>query len=133
MGYDGTLKFDTSIDSSGFQDGISKIGSCASTALKATTAIIGGAATAVVGIGTAAIKTGANFESSMSNVAAISGATGDELKSLTDKAKEMGAKTKFSASESADAFSYMAMAGWKTADMLDGICLLYTSDAADEL
>lgn len=121
MGYDGTLKFDTSIDSSGFQDGISKIGSCASTALKATTAIIGGAATAVVGIGTAAIKTGANFESSMSNVAAISGATGDELKSLTDKAKEMGAKTKFSASESADAFSYMAMAGWKTADMLDGI------------
>lgn len=87
MGYDGTLKFDTSIDSSGFQDGISKIGSCASTALKATTAIIGGAATAVVGIGTAAIKTGANFESSMSNVAAISGATGDELKSLTDKAK----------------------------------------------
>lgn len=121
MVYDGTLKFDTSIDSSGFQDGISKIGSCASTALKATTAIIGGAATAVVGIGTAAIKTGANFESSMSNVAAISGATGDELKSLTDKAKEMGAKTKFSASESADAFSYMAMAGWKTADMLDGI------------
>ena len=121
LGYDGTLKFDTSIDSSGFQDGISKIGSCASTALKATTAIIGGAATAVVGIGTAAIKTGANFESSMSNVAAISGATGDELKSLTDKAKEMGAKTKFSASESADAFSYMAMAGWKTADMLDGI------------
>lgn len=121
MGYDGTLKFDTSIDSSGFQDGISKIGSCASTALKATTAIIGGAATAVVGIGTAAIKTGSNFESSMSNVAAISGATGDELKSLTDKAKEMGAKTKFSASESADAFSYMAMAGWKTADMLDGI------------
>ena len=115
------VKFDTSIDSSGFQDGISKIGSCASTALKATTAIIGGAATAVVGIGTAAIKTGANFESSMSNVAAISGATGDELKSLTDKAKEMGAKTKFSASESADAFSYMAMAGWKTADMLDGI------------
>ena len=121
MGYDGTLKFDTSIDSSGFQDGISKIGSCASAALKATTAIIGGAATAVVGIGTAAIKTGANFESSMSNVAAISGATGDELESLTDKAKEMGAKTKFSASESADAFSYMAMAGWKTADMLDGI------------
>lgn len=121
MGYDGTLKFDTSIDSSGFQDGISKIVSCASTALNATTAIIGGAATAVVGIGTAAIKTGANFESSMSNVAAISGATGDELKSLTDKAKEMGAKTKFSASESADAFSYMAMAGWKTADMLDGI------------
>lgn len=57
----------------------------------------------------------------MSNVAAISGATGDDLKSLTDKAKEMGAKTKFSATESAEAFSYMAMAGWKTTDMLEGI------------
>lgn len=121
MGFDGTLKFDTSIDVSGFQEGISKIGSCASKALKATTAIIGGAATAVAGIGTAAVKTGAGFESSMSNVAAISGATGDQLKSLTNKAKEMGAKTKFSASESADAFSYMAMAGWKTEDMLTSI------------
>ena len=121
MGYDGTLKFDTSIDSSGFQRGINKIRSCASTALKATSAIIGGAASAVVGIGTAAIKTGADFEAAMSNVAAISGATGDDLKSLTDKAKEMGAKTKFSATESAEAFSYMAMAGWKTTDMLEGI------------
>ena len=121
MGYDGTLKFDTSIDSSGFQNGINKIGSCASGALKATAAIIGGAATAVVGIGTAAVKAGATFEASMSKVEAISGATGTELTALTDKAKEMGAKTKFSAAESADAFSYMAMAGWKTADMLSGI------------
>lgn len=121
MGYDGTLKFDTSIDSSGFENGISKIGKVASSALKTTTAIVGGAATAVVGIGTAAIKTGADFESSMSNVKAISGATGSEMTQLTNKAKEMGAKTKFSASESADAFSYMAMAGWKTTDMLDGI------------
>lgn len=62
-----------------------------------------------------------DFEASMSNVAAISGATGNELQALTAKAQEMGAKTKFSASESADAFSYMAMAGWKTVDMLDGI------------
>lgn len=121
MGYDGTLKFDTSIDSSGFQNGINKISSCASGALKATAAIIGGAATAVVGIGTAAVKVGATFEASMSKVEAISGATGTELAALTDKAKEMGAKTKFSAAESADAFSYMAMAGWKTADMLSGI------------
>ena len=121
MGYDGTLKFDTSIDSSGFQNGINKISSCASGALKATAAIIGGAATAVVGIGTAAVKAGATFEASMSKVEAISGATGTELTALTDKAKEMGAKTKFSAAESADAFSYMAMAGWKTADMLSGI------------
>lgn len=121
MGYDGTLKFDTSVDSSGFQSGIKKIGSLASSALKTTTSIIGGAATAVVGIGTAAIKAGASFESAMSKVKAISGATGSDLEALTNKAKEMGAKTKFSATESAEAFSYMAMAGWKTADMLDGI------------
>jgi TP901 family phage tail tape measure protein len=67
------------------------------------------------------LGTGTEFDSTMSKVAAISGATADEVKQLTDKAKEMGAKTKFSASESAEAFTYMAMAGWKTGDMLDGI------------
>lgn len=121
MGYDGTLKFDTSVDSSGFQAGIDKIGKFASGALKATGAIIGGVSTAVAGIGTAAVKTGADFESSMSNVAAISQASAKYMEALTEKAKEMGAKTKFSAKESADAFSYMAMAGWKTGDMLNGI------------
>ncbi len=121
MSYDGTLKFDTSIDTSSFQSGLNKISDLAKGAIKTTTAVISGAATGITGLGAAAIKVGASFEKSMSNVAAISGATGDELKSLTDKAKEMGAKTKFSASESADAFSYMAMAGWKTTDMLNGI------------
>lgn len=75
----------------------------------------------LVGIGTAAVATTAKFDSSMSNLQAISGATGTEIDSLRDKAKEMGAKTKFSASEAADAFTYMAMAGWKTGDMLNGI------------
>lgn len=75
----------------------------------------------LVGAGAAAIKTAANFESGMSAVAAISGATGTQLDQLTDKALEMGAKTKFSASEAASAMEYMAMAGWKTEDMLSGI------------
>lgn len=57
----------------------------------------------------------------MSKVSAISGATGEDFQKLTDKAKEMGAKTKFSATESAQAMEYMAMAGWKTSDMLNGI------------
>lgn len=57
----------------------------------------------------------------MSEVKAISGATATEMEQLTAKAKEMGAKTKFSATESAEAFKYMAMAGWKTGDMLNGI------------
>lgn len=75
----------------------------------------------IVGMGVAAVKTAADFESGMSKVQSISGASGKNMGKLTEKAKEMGAKTKFSASESADAFSYMAMAGWKTKDMLKGI------------
>ena len=75
----------------------------------------------VMAAGTAAVKTAADFDSAMSKVAAVSGATGDELDALRDKAREMGAKTKFSASEAADAMNYMAMAGWKTGDMLSGI------------
>ena len=76
---------------------------------------------AVTGLGTVAVKTAADFDSGMSKVAAISGATGNELDALRDKAREMGSKTKFSASEAASAMEYMAMAGWKTEDMLGGI------------
>lgn len=76
---------------------------------------------AITGLGTAAVVTVADFDESMSKVSAISGATGNEFDQLREKAREMGAKTKFSASEAADAFEYMAMAGWKTGDMLDGI------------
>ena len=75
----------------------------------------------ITGLGVAAVKTSADFDSAMSQVSAISGATGEDLEALRDKAREMGSKTKFSASEAADAMSYMAMAGWKTEDMLDGI------------
>ena len=79
------------------------------------------ASMAVAGLGAAAVKTASDFDTSMSKVAAVSGATGDDLDALRDKAREMGAKTKFSASEAADAMNYMAMAGWKTGDMLEGI------------
>ena len=67
------------------------------------------------------LQAGMSFESGMAQVQAVSGATGEEMDQLTEKAKEMGAKTKFSASESAEAFNYMAMAGWKTEDMVNGI------------
>ncbi len=67
------------------------------------------------------IETYKDFEAAMSQVQAISGATGSELAKLTNKAKDMGATTKFTAQESAEAFNYMAMAGWKTEDMLGGI------------
>lgn len=87
----------------------------------------------IVGFGTAAVKTTSDFESAMSKVSAISGATGGDLDKLNKKAQEMGAKTKFSATESADAFTYMAMAGWKTEDMLDGIEGIMSLAAADGL
>ena len=77
--------------------------------------------TVIGGLGVAAVKTAADFDSSMSQVAAISGAAGDDLQALRDKAREMGEKTKFSASEAADAMTYMAMAGWKSKDMISGI------------
>ena len=66
-------------------------------------------------------QVGADFEQSMSKVKAISGASADEMQALSDKAKEMGSSTVFSASESAEAFQYMAMAGWDTEEMLSGI------------
>lgn len=74
----------------------------------------------VAGFG-AAVKKSIDFDDSMRKVKATSGATGNEFQQLRDKALEMGAKTKFSASESADALNYMALAGWDTKDMLGGI------------
>ena len=67
------------------------------------------------------VKVGSDFEEAMSKVEAISGASGEALNALTEKAKEMGATTQFSASEAAEALQYMAAAGWKDTDMLNGI------------
>lgn len=66
-------------------------------------------------------QVGSSFEASMSQVAAVSGASAGELEQLTAEAKRLGSTTKFTASETAQAFNYMAMAGWKTQEMLDGI------------
>ena len=76
---------------------------------------------AIKEVATAALDVGMKFESSMSNVQALSGATGETLDALGEKAREMGSKTIYSASESADAFSYMALAGWDAEQMLEGI------------
>src|SRR5690606_5766802 len=75
----------------------------------------------IVAFGTVAAKVGSDFEAGMSKVAAISGATGGDLQALEAKARELGATTQFSATESAEALTYMAMAGWKTNQMLSGI------------
>lgn len=108
-----------------WKEAFSAIGGFAEEGLVLAGKVTAGAITATAGaisagVG-ASIKVGAAFESEMSKVQAISGVTGDELAQLTEKAKEMGKKTKFSASESAQAFEYMVMAGWKTDDMLNSI------------
>lgn len=75
----------------------------------------------ILGAGGIVSKFAMDFDSEMSKVKAISGASGDEFDQLRNKAREMGAKTKFSATEAAQAMSYMAMAGWDNKQMLDGI------------
>ena len=72
-------------------------------------------------IGGASLKVGADFDAGMSKVQAISGASTADMARLRDMAKQMGATTKFSASESAEALSYMGMAGWKTDQMIAGL------------
>jgi len=85
---------------------------------KSATLAGGAAATAAV---TGAVEAGSSFESQMSTVEAISGAAEKQITQLEEKAKEMGATTQFTATESGQAMEYMAMAGWKTKDMLNGI------------
>ena len=67
------------------------------------------------------VKTYASFEAKLSEVKAISGASAIEMEKLNAKAAEMGRTTKFTATEAGDALKYMAMAGWKADDMLNGI------------
>lgn len=121
MAADGTIKISTELDSSKAQGAMAKFSGKAKSALKGVAVAASAAGAAITAMAGYAIKVGSNFEEGMSKVSAISGAVGTDLEKLTEKAKEMGAKTKFSATEAASAFEYMAMAGWKTQDMLDGI------------
>lgn len=75
----------------------------------------------LVGIGIKSVKTASEFEAAMSQVKAISGATGTDFKKLEDMAMKMGRTTKFTATESAEALKYMGMAGWKTDQMIAGL------------
>jgi TP901 family phage tail tape measure protein len=79
------------------------------------------------------VEVGSNFEEAMSKVSALSGSAGSDLTKLEDKAKELGSSTKFSATEVAEGFSYMSLAGWDTASMLDGIDGVLNLAAASEM
>lgn len=118
---DGTVKIKVEVDKKEAQKQLTDMSSLGAKAAGGLKTAAKASAAAVAAIGGAAIKTGADFESGMRNVQAISGASADDMQKLTDYAKEMGRTTAFSASEASDAMSYMAMAGWKTQDMMDGL------------
>ena len=138
---DGKIIIDTSLDGTGFSDGLSKLGSMAAKGTKAAVTSITAVGTALIGCATYAIKVGSDFEAGMSQVEAISSASSqtvttatgqmvDGLSALTERAKEMGASTKFSATESSEALNYMAMAGWDAQAMYDGLAGIMTLAAA---
>lgn len=113
-----------SLDSSGFIKGLNSIKSVAGNVAKMAAAAIGKAATAITAFGASAVRTGMNFDSAMSQVAATMGKSVDEIQDLRDFAKEMGAKTAFSASQAAEALNFMALAGYdakKSMQMLPNV------------
>ncbi|EDT75156.1 phage tail tape measure protein [Clostridium butyricum] len=118
---DGIVIIDTLLDSTGFENGVGKLKGLASKGAGLATKGIAAIGTALTGLGAYAVKVGSDFEEGMSKVQAISGATSEEMQALSAKAKEMGASTKFSATESAEALQYMAMAGWKSEQMINGL------------
>lgn len=99
-------------------EGLKKVGEGISSVGKKLTV---GLSLPIAGIGAVSGKTAMDFEAGMNKVSAISGATGKDLEKLENLAKEMGRTTKFTSLESAEALSYMGMAGWKTQDMLNGL------------
>lgn len=111
---DGSIVIDTELNTAAFKKGVSSLSKVATAGLAAATG-------AIASFMAYAAKVGSDFEAAMSKVQAISMATAGDMFLLEEKAKQMGATTKFSATEAAEAMQYMAMAGWKAEDMLGGI------------
>ena len=118
---DGKIIIDCSLDSSNLEKSINSLSSIAKNGFTGLLKIVGTVSTALTGLAGVSVKIGSDFSSAMSKVEATSGATADEMERLTEKAKEMGKNTQFSATESAEAFNYMAMAGWDAEQMIAGI------------
>lgn len=123
---DGKLIFDTKVDTKGVEQGMNQVSNVAKGALVA--GVIGASTKAMAGLAKAAIDVGKNFESSMSQVAATMGITSEEIAAgseqfemLKAKAKEMGATTKYTASEAADGLNILAMAGLSAEEACEGI------------
>lgn len=122
---DGSLWFDTKIDTSGVDKGLKGLKSSISTFAKVTSA-------ALLAVGTMATKVGMDFTKGMSRVGALSGATGKELQALTDNAKLLGKTTVFSATQASEAMSYLAMSGFKTNEIIETMPGLLSLAAAGQ-
>lgn len=118
---DGKVVIETDLDSSGIEKGLSKLGSIAAKGMKAATVAITGTAAALGGVAAAAIKVGSDFESQMSRVKAISGATGEEFEQLKEQAMQLGADTSFSASQAAEGMENLAAAGFTTSEIMSAM------------
>ena len=125
---DGVVVFDVELNSDGIGSALSGVGNkiAKGAAIAAAGAAVGKALSASIGAGM-------GFESVMSKVEALSGATQFQMMGLSEAAKQLGATTAFSASEVGNAFTYMAQAGWGTSDMLKGIAPILNLAAADGL
>ena len=118
MASDGSIKITTDLDTSAAQKAMKTFGKIASTGLKGTVTAVTAVSGAISAVGGYAIKTGAEFESAMSRVQAISGATGKEFDALKQQAMELGASTAFSASEAAEGMENLASAGFNTNEIM---------------
>ena len=152
MAFDGTLKFDTAIDKTGFEVGLASLGSLAKKGMAVVTGAVAAAGAGVAALGGYAVSVGKDFESSMAQVIATMGITKtsvtedgvNSFELLKEAAAEAGESTTFSASEAADALNYLALAGYdaaKAADALPavlnlaaagGMELAYASDLATD-
>lgn len=92
-----------------------------------------GVTTPIAGIGVMSLKVAGDFEASMNRVKAISGATGEEFTGLRDLAKDMGAKTQYSASQAAEAMGFLAMSGFKVKDITEALPGVLSLAAAGQL
>ena len=108
---DGTLKFDTKLDTKGYQDGINKIRSIGRGILGATSKVMAVVSGAVMGAGAAAIKVGSDFDAATSQIAATMGQPKEAIQDIINEAEKLGATTKFTATEAAEGFNVLAMSG----------------------
>lgn len=127
---DGSVIIDTKIDQSGLREGLADLGASLA---KGITAAVAAAGTALAGLGAYAVKVGSDFEYAISGVAATMGTTVDKIDVIATKAKELGAATKFTATEAAEGFNILAMAGLSLDEQLQAIDATLDLAAAGEM